>query len=145
MARQISGRYQHTGLLILRIGIGIIYMYIHGMPKLFGGPEAWAEYGQAMQHVGIEVLPTAWGFLAAFAEFVGGLAVILGLYFIPAVVLLFITMVVAATMHLSTGDSLGVASHSMKMAVVFFSLFFIGPGKYSLDRLWRSKRRRLYR
>lgn len=145
MSQKLLGRYHHAGLLILRIGIGFFYVYVHGMPKLFGGPEAWTRYGQSMQHVGVEMLPTVWGFLAAFAEFFGGVALILGLLFSPALVLLFITMVVAAIMHLSTGDGLGGAAHSIKMAVIFFSLFLIGPGRYSLDRAWRSKRRRLYR
>lgn len=145
MAGQIAGRYQNAGLLILRIGIGIFYVYVHGTPKLLGGPDAWARYGQSMQHLGVDVLPVVWGFTAAFAEFFGGLALILGLFFVPALVLLFFTMVVAAITHLSTGDGLGGASHAIKMAVIFFSLFLIGPGRYSLDRMWRSKRRRLYR
>lgn len=31
-------KYRDVGLLILRVGIGLMFM-IHGFPKLFGGPE----------------------------------------------------------------------------------------------------------
>jgi putative oxidoreductase len=145
MSEQISGRFHHIGLLILRIGIGAIYMYVHGMPKIMGGPERWEQYGSAMQHVGIEAFPVVWGFGAAFAEFFGGLASTLGLFFFPAAGLLFVTMAIATIMHLATGDGLGGSAHAMKMGVLFSSLLLIGPGKYSLDSMLRSKRRKLYR
>ncbi len=35
-------RYRDAGLLILRIGIGIMFLY-HGAPKLIGGPEKWEK------------------------------------------------------------------------------------------------------
>ena len=73
------------GLLIIRIGIGISFM-IHGYPKLVGGVETWKELGEVMQMVGINFVPAFWGFMAAFAEFFGGLFLMLGLFFAPACV-----------------------------------------------------------
>lgn len=32
------GKYRNTGLLIIRIGLGVMMM-LHGYPKLLGGPE----------------------------------------------------------------------------------------------------------
>ena len=125
-------KYRDMGLLILRVGMGAMFM-VHGAPKLFGGPEVWGKVGMAMGTVGITFLPAFWGFMAAVSEFVGGLFLILGFLTRPACVLLSITMLVAALMHLGKGDGLGGASHAIEAGVVFLSLVLIGPGKYSLD------------
>ena len=127
------GKYRNTGLLLMRIGLGIMFMY-HGYPKLLGGPDMWTSVGGAMKHVGIGFYPVGWGLLAAVTETFGGFLILLGLAFRPAALLLTITMIIAATMHLKTGDGLNGASHAIEAAVVFFALFFIGPGKYSVDK-----------
>ena len=136
-------RYRDAGLLILRLGMGLFYMFEHGMDKLLGGPEQWQGLGERAEYVGIEFLPGMWGFMASFAEFFGGLLLILGLFFRPAAFLLLCTMIVATAFHIGSG--IGSPVHSGKMAVLFFSLLFIGPGKYSLDNyFWPSRRRRRF-
>lgn len=130
-------RDQHLvdlGLLVLRVGIGLMFTVCHGGPKLFGGPEMWAKVGQAMGSVGLHAFPIAWGLLAAVAEFFGGLCLILGFLTRPAALFMAITMAVAATMHLTRGDGIGVASHAIEAGILFFSLILIGAGNYSLDR-----------
>lgn len=126
---------QDAGLLILRIGLGLSYMIIHGWPKLSGGAERWEGVGGAMSYVGIDFFPVVWGFMASAAEFFGGLLIMLGLLFRPAAVALAATMVVATIFHLGSGDGLSGSAHSLKMAVVFIGLFFIGPGRYNLDAM----------
>ena len=120
------------GLLILRIGIGIMFM-IHGWPKIAGGAEMWTAIGGSMTNLGIDFAPTFWGFMAAFAEFFGGLFLALGLFWRPVLMLLVITMIVAAIHHLTAGDGIGGSSHAIEAGIVFFGLIFIGPGRYSLD------------
>ena len=122
----------HLGLLLMRIGLGITFV-LHGWPKLTGGPEGWAGIGGAMAIWGIDFAPTFWGFMAGISEFGGGILLLIGLFFRPACVFLFITMVVAATMHIKNGDTFSDYSHAVELAIVFFSLLFTGPGKYSLD------------
>lgn len=124
--------YKNTGLLLLRIGIGIMFM-LHGWPKMEGGPEQWAKIGANMQLLGIDFMPELWGFMAAFAEVVGGALLVLGLFFRPTLILLIITMLVAALRHISAGDGFISYSHSLEAAILFFALLFIGPGRYSLD------------
>lgn len=126
-------KYNDIGLLILRIGIGIMFLY-HGAPKLFGGLEKWEKLGMAMKYVGVEFMPVFWGFMAAFSEFFGGICIILGLFFRPACILLTLTMAVAASMHLGKGNGLQIASHAIEDGIVFLSLILIGPGKYSIDK-----------
>ncbi len=125
-------KHKDVGLLILRIGLGSMFIF-HGAPKMFGGPETWEKVGLAMGSLGIQFLPTFWGFMAALSEFIGGICIILGVFFRPACVLLTITMIVAAIRHLSGGDGLRGASHAIEDGVVFLGLILIGPGKYSLD------------
>lgn len=126
-------KYRDLGLLILRIGLGVMFLW-HGYPKLIGGPEIWQKLGMAMSGIGVKTLPVFWGFMAAFSEFFGGICLILGILFRPACILLVTTMAVAATMHLGKGDGLKVASHAIEDGIVFLSLIFIGPGKYSIDK-----------
>ncbi len=141
MVWQRLDRYTDMALLIMRIGIGLMFAVVHGGPKLFDGPERWARVGAAMQYVGIDFAPTFWGFMAACAEFFGGLLFLLGLFTRPAAVFLFITMFVASAMHLGRGDGWGRASHAVESMFWFLGFIFASPGKYSLDHLIAQKRR----
>ena len=125
-------KYKDVGLLILRIGLGGMFLF-HGIPKILGGPEKWEKLGMAMSSVGVHFMPVFWGFMAAFSESLGAVLIILGLFFRPACILLTITMAVAASAHLSKGDGLKGASHAIEDGIVFLSLILIGPGKFSLD------------
>jgi putative oxidoreductase len=127
------GNYKNFGLLIIRVGLGVMFIY-HGYPKLMGGPKEWTGLGGSMKYIGIHFLPMVWGLLAAVTELLGGFLLIIGLAFRPVCILLFINLVIAALMHLRTGGSLGDAAHAIEDAIVFAGLIFIGPGKYSVDK-----------
>ena len=137
--------YRDFGLLLLRTGIGVMFI-LHGLPKLMGGPEVWAQVGKAMELVGITQAPVFWGFMAGFAEVVGGFLLAMGFLFRSACILLLITMIIATTRHMMGGDGFGGYSHATEAAILFFSLLFIGPGKYSLDRkvFMKKQPRRLF-
>ena len=125
-------RYCNEGLFILRLGIGIMFIF-HGFPKLKAGPAVWGKIGGGLSAVGVNFAPTFMGFMAAISEFVGGILLILGLFTRPACFFLLSTMIVAVMMHLKNGDSFVKYSHAIESGILFFSLLFIGPGKFSLD------------
>lgn len=125
----------NIGLLVLRIGIGVIFIF-HGLPKLMGGVETWTQIGSTMSMVGISFAPAFWGFMAAFAEAIGGIFIILGLLHRPVALMLVFTMIVAVLMHVTAGDPFGIYSNALKGLVVFIALFITGPGKYSLDYMY---------
>lgn len=133
-----GSKWLHSGLLILRIGIGVMFM-LHGYGKVFDGPERWERLGESMGHLGITFAPVFWGFMAAISEFFGGALMILGLLFRPAMALMFMTMVVATADHLGEGDSVLKASHAIEDGIVFLSLLIIGPGKYTVIQLLRRR------
>ena len=119
-------------LLILRVGIGLMFI-LHGYPKIIGGMEKWTGLGSyGMGSLGIHIFPAFWGFMAAFSEFAGGIMIVLGLYIRYFSILLFITMLVAISSHLAGGDGIMGASHAIESAVVFLCLFFSGAGNYSI-------------
>ena len=126
------GKYRDTGLLLMRIGLGVAFM-MHAYPKFAGGAKAWREVGSAMRHFGISLYPEFWGFLAAATEGLGGVLLILGALYRPVCLALMFTMFVA-TVHLTKTADFKTYSHPLKMAFVFLGMAFIGPGKLSVDK-----------
>jgi len=127
------GNYKNFGLLVIRLGLGIMFIY-HGYPKLGGGPKMWAELGGATKYVGIHFWPVVWGLLSAVVETFGGFLLILGLAFRPVCLLLLINLLVAAAMLFGKGEGLDGAAHAIEDAIVFAGLLFIGPGRNSVDK-----------
>lgn len=134
MLFKFLAKYRDAGLLVLRLGLGIMFL-LHGLPKLTGGPKVWAGLGGAMKHLGIDFFPVFWGFMAAVTEGIGGLLLVIGFFYRPTCLLLTFTMVVATLKHFSGGDNFLMAtSRPLELAFVFFGLAFIGPGRFSVDK-----------
>ena len=123
-----------AALLVLRLIAGIAFI-LHGWGKI-QLPFGWLPVGAPVN------IPPLFQFLAAVSEFVGGIAWILGLITPLASFGISVTMVVATYMHmivfkdpfvhLSGGMSYELALGYLGIAMV---LMFVGPGKYSLDKL----------
>jgi putative oxidoreductase len=133
LALKFLGRFRDFGLLLMRFGLGLAYV-MHGSEKMFAGPDIWAQLGGSVARFGITFAPAAWGFMAAFSEFAGGVLLILGFLFRPAALLLLITMAVATLTLYTAGNDYNSYSHPLKMAAVFLGLFFVGPGRLSIDK-----------
>jgi putative oxidoreductase len=127
------GNYRNIGLLIIRVGLGVMMMY-HGYPKLLGSQEQWEAVGSSMKYLGVTFTPAIWGLLAAVTETFGGFLILIGLAFRPVCLFLMFTMAVASTMHLNNGDGLMIASHALELGIVFLGLVFLGPGRFSVDK-----------
>jgi putative oxidoreductase len=124
------------GLLILRLGIGLI-LAAHGGQKLFGwwGGPGMAKWAQAVQRLRIRpAQPWAWA--AALSEFGGGLLLALGLLTpLGSLAIIGAMLVAIATVHLSKGFwvSKGGFEFNLSLIVGAAALAFTGPGPYSLD------------
>ena len=130
-------KYKDLGLLVFRLGFGLGFLFFHGWGKLMGGPERWEGLGGALSMFGINFGHTFFGFLAAFAESIGGIMFAAGLFYRPIAALLAGTMFVAMMRHVVTGE--GQAGHAFKNMFVLLGLMPLGPGKYSLDNFLSKK------
>ena len=130
---RILERNKSYGYLILRMIVGMIFL-VHGYGKLWGnapGIEAWIGM---IGSLGFP-LTTFTAYLVGYAEFLGGLALILGLLTRYASILLSIVMIVAIfKVKLSLG-LIGGYELDLALLAANISLIFTGAGKISLDKL----------
>lgn len=127
------GNYRNFGQLVMRAGIGV-FMFMHGLPKLTGGIPKWESLGQNMGYLHIHFLPVAWGFMCAITECIGGLFLVLGLWFRLVSFLLLINFIVAAIALHAKGHDMMDSSEAIELCFVFFGFIFIGAGTYSIDK-----------
>jgi putative oxidoreductase len=125
------------GFMILRVGIGALFA-LHGWEKILGGTATWQWLGEQLQVFGITFMPVVWGFIAAIAEFGGGICLVLGLASRPAALLICCVMVVAIAYHINKGDPFETYSHPMALLVVMVAIVIAGSGSFSIDHCINS-------
>lgn len=134
MSRSSRTHKRDLGILLIRISIGLSMFIFHGLPKLMKGPEVWEKIGASMSNVGITFFSSFWGFTATMVETVGAVLIVLGLFTKPTSLLLAFTMLIATISHLAKGDTFSQASHPIELMFIFIALYFLGAGKYSIDK-----------
>ena len=126
------------GLFILRVAFAFAIIYGHGFGKLsviFGGQEI-----QFMDPIGIGAKLSF--FLAAFAEGICAILLLVGLFSRIASLILAINFVVIFWFHAFVAkDGFNVLEPRLLYLFCFIALTFTGPGRLSLDQLLFSKRR----
>lgn len=135
-----SEKLQSISFLLLRVVSGAFLMIFHGYSKFFGGPESWARTGKSMSNFGIAFAPEFWGFMAAFAEFIAPVFLIIGLFTRPAAFLAGFTMIVALTSHLVKMDPWNRIEYPGILLAVFAGFIIAGAGRYSIDALIAKKK-----
>ncbi len=116
------------GLLVLRVGVAILFIY-HGYGKLFGHAPGMEMFTGMVTGMGFP-LPAAFAYLAALSEFIGGIALLLGIFTCTAGTLTAITMLVAFIFAHKFDLNMGGAAFSLFVSAVALAL--VGPGKYSV-------------
>ena len=126
-----------AGALVLRIPVGIIFA-AHGAQKLFGwfGGYGLDGTGQFFASVGLTPgYPMA--LLAGLVEFLGGLALVVGLLVRPAAAALAGAMLIAVfAVHWSKGffAANGGYEYALALFAASLALVFSGAGRWSADR-----------
>lgn len=123
-------RLQPLGLLMLRLVLGAI-MIGHGYHKVFGGLSHSADM---VRHLG---LPGWLAYISAFAEFFGGIALMLGLFTRCAAIAILIDMLVAISkVHWKNGlMGQGGYEFALACAAIAFSLILFGGGPIAFDAI----------
>lgn len=123
--------------LALRLPVGIIFM-AHGAQKLFGwfGGYGLEGTGQWMASIGLEP-GYLMALLAGSGEFLGGLALVLGLLVRPAAMVTGFTMIMAIlTVHIGNGLFMSNNGYEFGLALLAatVSLLITGGGNLSADK-----------
>ena len=133
----VLGSRAGYGLTVLRIFVGIIFA-AHGSQKLFGwfGGGGLAGTAQWMESIGLAP-GMLMAVLAGGTEFLGGLALIVGLLARPAALGLSFTLLVAIfSVHIHNGLFMANNGYEFALALLggTLAVLFEGAGKLSLDR-----------
>jgi putative oxidoreductase len=134
----MNERNVNLGLLVLRIGIGCMFIF-HGWPKLQGGPVGWERLGHNMEYVGIGFLPIFWGFMAMVAEVFGGVCLIAGIGVRMASALMLFTMLIAAIANLTMGYGLEGIVEIIEVSSALLTLVIAGGGRFTLNIILSRK------
>jgi putative oxidoreductase len=124
-----------TASLLLRIALGVVFI-MNGWFKIAMGDFVI----QGFAAIGIPAFLT---YIVMYAEFVGGIALLVGIFVRPVALLLaFIMLVATVKVHLPMGFSManGGYEYTLTLMLALLALASLGAGKYSLSRLIKRKR-----
>jgi putative oxidoreductase len=131
-ALQFLGKYRETGLLLIRVSVGLIFIILLG-PVLWN-PGSWDRIGSAMRHLDFHSHFKLWGIVGALVGCIGGVLMVLGLFFRVGVLFaLIVTLVHLIALWSARGGLYG-RLPALEMSILLLSLLFVGPGKYSVDK-----------
>ena len=116
----------HFSLLVLRIGVAAL-MLTHGWPKFAKVLAGNFTFGDP---IGIGSMPSL--ILAMVAEFVCSILILLGFQTRIAAIILMINMLVVTFFAHGT-DPFGKKEMPLLYFLIYFTLYFVGPGKHSID------------
>ena len=121
------------GLFLIRVAIGSLMLFSHGLGKLSGFSEMFHSFPDPLG-----ISPEASYSLTVFAEFFCSLFLILGLFTRVAAITLSINMaVIAFVMQLH--EPWNKKEFAVLFLIPYLTILFTGAGKYSLDYLLFEK------
>ncbi len=125
----------NIAILVLRIAVGVIFL-AHGMQKLFGafGGSGIEGFSGMLKGLGFAA-PVFWSWVAAIAEGLGGLFLLLGVIpRISAALIAIVILVAIAKVHGPKGFFMmqGGFEYQFLILMTCIALMFTGGGKLSL-------------
>ena len=130
-------------LFLLRVIVGVVF-FAHGAQKVLGWFGGYGLTGTVGYFKNVVHIPTPLAYLGPFVEFLGGIAVLFGLFTKFAALGIFVMMLVATLrVHLPAGFFLSGKGdgkvqgfeYTLTLAVLSLILTLLGGGIYSVDRL----------
>ena len=124
--------YINFGLLFYRLALGIS-MFYHGYLKYVSGEQGLYKVGAMLSALGVlSGFEVILGTIASYAEMVGGILIIIGLFTRIGSILIIGTLAVATILNLN-GNFFS-WDYPSQMGFGAIMLFFAGAGRYSLDK-----------
>ena len=124
--------YINFGLLFYRFALGIS-MFYHGYLKYVSGEQGLYKVGAMLSDLGVPSgFEVILGTIASYAEMVGGILIIIGLFTRIGSLLIIGTLAVATILNLN-GNFFS-WDYPSQMGFGAIMLFFAGAGRYSLDK-----------
>ena len=124
--------YINFGLLFYRFALGIS-MFYHGYLKYVSGEQGLYKVGAMLSALGVPIgFEVILGTIASYAEMVGGILIIIGLFTRIGSLLIIGTLAVATILNLN-GNFFS-WDYPSQMGFGAIMLFFAGAGRYSLDK-----------
>jgi putative oxidoreductase len=122
-------KYKDLAPLLLRVGVGLIFMYA-GWGKLSGIEGTTTFFGS----IGIPMAGImAW--VVALIEFIGGFMILIGLRIqIPALLLAFIMLIAIITTKLGGDNVFRAMRLDLMLMLANLVLIILGSGKYALNK-----------
>ena len=132
-----SARLRGFGLLVLRIVVGVTF-FAHGWLKFHGmGMPGTTGFFTSLGIPNAALL--AW--VVVLVEMLGGIALILGIFTLPAGLLLTVDMIGVLLTAKRGASLIGPKSYELELNLLAaaFALALAGPGMFSLSQLLRGK------
>ena len=134
------------GVLLLRLMTGVVF-FVAGAGKVLGwfggmGYKTTLEMFDKYMHIS-----AFWATVSSYAEFIGGVLLVLGLFTRPAAFILVINMIVAVYMvgfNKFFMVNEGGAAYAFMVLVNSFVILLAGPMSVSLDALLFRRRRNIH-
>ena len=124
--------YINFGLLFYRRALGIS-MFYHGYLKYVSGEQGLYKVGAMLSALGVSSgFEVILGTIASYAEMVGGILIIIGLFTRIGSLLIIGTLAVATILNLN-GNFFS-WDYPSQMGFGAIMLFLAGAGRYSLDK-----------
>ncbi len=123
-------RQSNSGLLIMRLGLAAVLL-IHSLPKLFAGFHSWQSVGTTLGFINVGLPTEVLGFSMLLLEALGAVSLMFGYIFRIACIILFIIFGLYCFNYFSIGYRT-LMLWSAGLAAVFFSLIYVGPGRYTI-------------
>jgi putative oxidoreductase len=130
----------NIGILLLRWMTGLI-LFVAGAGKVMG----W--FGGFGMKTTLEMFKTGmnisapWAYISSYAEFVGGLLLIIGFLARPAAFALVINMLVAVILTGTKNFFMGGAAYPCSLGISCLVILLSGPMAYSIDALLANRER----
>ena len=129
-ARQLFKNSFDWAILTLRVIPSFYMFYYHGLKKI-SSTGSWEWLGKAaMSVLGIEFGFIFFGFLAALSEGVLVWLIFFGVFTRISCLFMIFTMFFASAYYLVNGES---SESALIYLTIYFVIFILGPGRYSLD------------